>query len=385
MFARILFLISVIGSLISQHPLLLDTSISSFLKATWVLPFAYLFFNNPRGFAGRSVKVPFLYSLSFLLYCLALEGFSITATYISADFNNVAISFFIFLISYVYWARYGSLSVMNWICVSLVIVGLVLSLFVYENFFSDYDVTSRSYAYNAKNSLGQILLSIVLVSSINFRPKRFFLRYVSYILLLPLLYVMFVLKSRATIAGFFFVVVYAIYKVKSVKIKCLAVLAVAIAVGYIIIDPTAYSVVVDGILFGGRDANDMDSLSSGRTEIIADAVKTIPDNLWLGIGNKYVDCMPIVMVIQYGILGASIIFFYLIALGLRVSKKIMQRRLHLTAYLLFFVFIINSLFEAQPPFGPGVKCFLLWMLIGFSFAQKDLEHVETIKKKSVNV
>ena len=33
--------------------------------------------------------------------------------------------------------------------------------------------------------------------------------------------------------------------------------------------------------------------------------------------------------------------------------------------------MLNSLFEAKPPFGPGIKCFLLWLMLGFSLALEE--------------
>lgn len=79
--------------------------------------------------------------------------------------------------------------------------------------------------------------------------------------------------------------------------------------------------------------------------------------------------MPIIMLFQYGIVGGLMIFSFLIYIGYYVTLRIDRNSYNLIAFLLFWSFMLNSLFEAQPPFGPGVKCFLLWVFIGFALAK----------------
>lgn len=35
-----------------------------------------------------------------------------------------------------------------------------------------------------------------------------------------------------------------------------------------------------------------------------------------------------------------------------------------TVVVLAAVFSLNSIFEGLPPFGPGIKCYILWFLFG---------------------
>ena len=81
------------------------------------------------------------------------------------------------------------------------------------------------------------------------------------------------------------------------------------------------------------------------------------------------------MILQFGLLGAAIVFAYI---GVTLSKVLSldrDNKIHLVTYLLMMAMMLNSLFEAPPPFGPGVKCFMLWMAIGFSFAyEKNIRY-----------
>ena len=101
------------------------------------------------------------------------------------------------------------------------------------------------------------------------------------------------------------------------------------------------------------------------------------NHMILGIGEFYVDNMPLVMLVQYGILGACLVFYYIFVI---VKKTISfnSTKINSCTCALLGVYLINSLFEAQPPFGPGAKCFLLWVFIGFSYAEHEMsEHYES--------
>ena len=143
--------------------------------------------------------------------------------------------------------------------------------------------------------------------------------------------------------------------------------------------PTLYKTVVEGILFANRDASDLNSLSSGRVELLSSCIQLFLTNPFIGIGNKYFDCFPVIILTQYGMLGASIIFTFI---G-RVIKDCFcvldkSNKLDLCAFLLMVTYLLDSLFEAQPPFGPGVKCFPLWMIWGIMLSNK------VIMKKKVS-
>ena len=76
------------------------------------------------------------------------------------------------------------------------------------------------------------------------------------------------LKSRATLCGFFFVILYYIVKYNNPKIRVYITCLTIFAVTYILCDSTAYEVVVEQIIFGNRDASNVDDLSSGRVYLM---------------------------------------------------------------------------------------------------------------------
>ena len=88
-----------------------------------------------------------------------------------------------------------------------------------------------------------------------------------------------------------------------------------------------------------------------------------------GTGKCYIDSFPIQILVKYGIVGLLFMSMFLYKITKIIFNFSRNNMLHLSSYLLLCVFLLNSLFEAYPPFGPGIKCCILWIFVGFSCAE----------------
>lgn len=288
------------------------------------------------------------------------------------DIYNIAISLMICVDSYLIWQFHGTKKTLKQLTVIILCCSLALGIVVYVQFIALADLSDYVFAYSSKNSLAQILFCAGLMGLIFlglFKNKFIKIGVVSCVCVLLVL--VFMLKSRGTIVCVFLIAAYYTLKHGTVKHRIWIAIGFLAVILYVYYNSDAHSVVVDQILLANRDAEDVNDVSSGRVEIIGNKFDVIENNLLFGIGNSYVDCMPICMILQYGLLGASMVFTFLFLLGRHIVRLPRTSILNLNTYLLFFSYILNSLFEAYPPFGPGIKCFILWMSIGFSLAYQE--------------
>ena len=274
-----------------------------------------------------------------------------------------------------FWKEHGSINSMTLVVFSVLVSCVILAYVVDSTYLARADIMSRVYAYKSKNSISSILYCAVILAFFVFYVQNKFIRISVCIFIAYLFYVILLLRSRATIAGFAFVLYFFIFKSGSRRIKA-AVLAVFSI-------PSLYDIIVNGILFAARDVEDFNDLTSGRTYLVSEGIEMFFKNIWFGRGNLYLDCMPLVMLVQYGVLGASVVFVFLFKIGRKINSTYNMSNLTLVAFLLFYSFIINSLFEAQPPFGPGIKCFMLWMTIGFMLAELEERRLIANGEKSI--
>ena len=173
------------------------------------------------------------------------------------------------------------------------------------------------------------------------------------------------LRSRATFISALFIIYYLFAHLSSKKNKRWMVALFLLASIIILVNANLYELIINGIILGGRDTTDINSLSSNRLLAFSIAFKLIPQHLWIGSGNYYVDCLPLNILTEFGVIGLTLFAVFVIHLIYQVRKHKDESKLALTAYILLIAFLLNGLFEAYPPFGPGVKCFSLWMLYGF--------------------
>lgn len=372
----LLLAVTVGASFLSQLSSVSETSLGTVLRYAWVVFLGVILLFNVPGKFDKGIRFVYAYSFCFLLICLLFDAVSLK-TYWGADARNVIISLVVFVSSYCYWRSYGSERTLDVIAGVALVCGIILSIDAYQLAFIDYDPTEeQAYVFASKNSMALILTCIALVSFLRFQSRN----PVKMVLLLGavfyMLYIVFLMKSRAVLVGLVFLFIFFILQSRNKSVKWGAFLVVIVFSSLLLFNEDFYNVVINGIVLNAHDINDFTAIASNRDVLMKDAVEMIPQYFLWGYGEFYLDCMPIAFLIQYGIFGASIIFFYLFRVGRNVMSFDRGKQLHQITFLLFWSMIINALFEAQAPFGPGMKCFIFWMFLGFSMAENRKESFE---------
>lgn len=378
-FVRILLSITILASLMSQVPLILEMGYDVYFKAVWFVPFIFFLFHHSKTMTEPPMMFMYIAVGTMTAYCAIMDAVSLEK-YLNVDIYNMWISMMVAATSYSIYRHYGSDGMLRDIAVCSIISSLVLCYVLQTQYFVDYDLMDRVFAFNAKNSMGQILLNCAIVIVLFPISRIMLFRFVQWFTIVPIVVMLFMLKSRSTLVGFFFVVFYMIVQSRDKRIRWLT-LAVALAfIIYLLSNAEAFNTIVYGILMAGRDVNDVNEVSSERIQTISEALEIIPDNILFGVGNKYVDCMPISMMLQFGFIGFVIVITYIGILFRKIVKLDLKNNIHLATFLIFVAMVLNSLFEAWPPFGPGVKCFMLWMMLGFSLALESKPNRQGIAK-----
>lgn len=364
---NILFSISIALSILSQLPIFLESGASDYMKMFWLVPAIVIIPQTLKSLSNVNIRIFLLFVFTFYLYCFLMESFQ-NINYIGADLNNILISFFIFTVSFCYFKLNHSQKDINIICFVLLTVSGIVAFIIYTSASLVSTLEETIYAYNNKNSMGQILLSNLIFCSFMYKLEKKRLIIFKWLAVIFLIVVMFLLKSRSTILGFFFVILYFAFSQKYLKYRFYLFGLLLASVLIVLNSSSMYQMLVENILFANQDVTDINALSSSRVDRYPFYISGFMQSPLIGNGNRYFDCMPLIMLYQYGILGTIIVFLFILKIYISINKIKNDTILNLSAYLLLCVFLINSLFEAQAPFGPGIKCFLLWMTMGFSFS-----------------
>ena len=167
-------------------------------------------------------------------------------------------------------------------------------------------------------------------------------------------------------------VVFAIFLFQSEvskKLKGILIIALIGMTVFLLLDKQMLDVFVYGILFGGRKTTSLDSISSGRVARIGDAWRLFIENPWIGIGrSSVIDCFFVSALTKYGMTVGTIMIFmavYPLLWGRQHLNTNKDSQLFWVFLLCEIVYLIGGFFEENSPFGPGVRCYILWFLFGY--------------------
>lgn len=374
--ARLLFILAICCSFISQIPDVLNAGIDGIFKLIWVLPLLYQLVISPKSYFDNQLIPYYLYVLFFTLYCLFMQLF-LEKSYMGADLYNMAISTMITMVSYNFWKKNETPSLLNLISLFILLGGSMLAVVIFKDYWNGGSLLSPLEAFDIKNALSPILLCCGVATLTLYKPQKSIYRLISYGLVIIIMGVMILLRSRATYVSAIYILMYVIYASSNKRIKLWAAGLTAVVLVFFLTNAAFYDILFKDILVGGINSKSIDSVSSGRFTLISIVLTMIPNHPWIGNGNLYLDCMPIAMLAQYGIWGCLIVFPFLFYLLRKCTRLQKTGPVGFTAFLLFTAFLVNSLFEAQTPFGPGIKCFIMWMLFGFALAIQQKQKRET--------
>ncbi len=367
---RILMTATCVLSNLSQLPYFVDLGLSSALSTgLWAVcgVFVILF---SRFSIRRSLKELLLFDLLFVV-ALAINTFLFQLDYWSSSHIRALLSAnFVFIIGCCI-ANKVDRQLITWIIWGYVLSSCIVALDIYFRFFADgFNISTRLYAYKSKNSISQILLtSIILLLFGLSREEKKKRRILVYGISLALLVLIGLLKSRATILGV--ALIYLLFlRNKQVKLfyKVLVTAMLIAAVIVVLTNKQLNKLVINDILFANRDSSDLDELSSGRVTIIEGCLANIKAHFFEGVGGRYTDCYPLATVEQFGIVPGVILWVIALLPLIYSFREIRERRgqyrLTMTLMVVAAVYELNGLFECLTPLGPGVKCYLLWLLFG---------------------
>ena len=156
---------------------------------------------------------------------------------------------------------------------------------------------------------------------------------------------------------------------RSKKEKIIYTIALLIVIYIFIVNESLYDRVINQIFLQGKELNEenIDKITSGRTKV----QKSFPDvfkTVWFTGGKPYMfENFYMDTLVKFGIFGAVPLFLFAfspIYYFFKDKEKDLKEIRGLTVVLCVLM-LVNGLAEEMPPFGPGVKCFVLWLVFGY--------------------
>ncbi len=361
-------------SCLSQLPFFISGGMTQTVSfPLWILAFIVLFLNSGWKIDGSILKLA-VPSCVFVFFVLLASLFNSNISYTSSSlFYSFLISMFIFLVGNM-GGKYATDEVIGKIYLFYIVGTVIVSVSVFVQYFGfGYDMSSRVYAYQSKNSFAQIVFTAIILLMVKFKPQKRMHIFVKWGLVAFEILLMVYLRSRATLVSF--LVAVAIFVSSRNTRKSLKALVVIICMALIFLmltNETISDVIFNNVLFAGRDASNLDELTSGRVSILQNFPELISGNWFLGIGSKYFECFYLSAILQFGIVaGIVLIIISLVP----AYYGILLSHTSENWFMLMVIsigYLVDGIFEGLTPFGAGIKCYFMWFLFGLLISRRNL-------------
>lgn len=356
---------------ISQLPFFVEIGATQMLNMPmWIVVVAYLIFTNKWTKLSIRMCKMFFYSAIVVAGCLFFSIITEFEYWYSGMLNSLLISLFIYTIG-AFSSRYINRREINFIMWSYVISACLVAINIYFIFFhGNIDLSSSVYAYASKNSISQIILTSIIIMMLVNEKKSYWFNRVRVFGIFFQVFLLVLLRSRATLFGFFVCLAYMVFIGKiNRKLKNALLITIIAGMFFLIFNEQFAFGFLNNVIFAGRDVNSLDSLTSGRISILNTFPTLIEGHYLTGIGSIYFECFPASVILNYGIILGIVVLIVsytpiVYSFGGRKNKQY-----GILFFMVCLCYAINSLFEGLAPIGPGVKCYFMWLLYGI-FSEK---------------
>ena len=273
---------------ISQLPFFVSAGMTQKLNMPmWIMLLLYIFLKKKIKVFYSTFKMFFAICSVFVL--ILLSSIVTNNSYFNSSvLQSLILSLFIYCLGTFVGDQFSDKD-LKIVSMSYVISATMVAVSIYVEYFAaGFDITSRQYAYASKNSISQIIFTaIVILMFIHFDKFRIFNLLKIVVIFFEVILLM-LLKSRATIVGFAICLLYIILgKQFNRKIKYLLTVVVLIGTLVLLMNENLFDMFVGNIMFAGRNASSLDSLTSGRVSIVSEFPALIEGHWLTGIGSLY--------------------------------------------------------------------------------------------------
>lgn len=372
-----IFNLAIISSILSQFDGI-ESIFRPIMFAMWILALAAsIVVNGGKIFVKEYTKVYILLYILYSIYCCIANLWS------GEHLKSGYLSLLIVPLFIILCVDNTSGNIEN--CIQefakvFAVTGIVLAVYVQIYNIGSYTswLNSISYVYEKKNSSAQIwsctLFLIYFIIPQNRRIEKLFWR-ISFIYILIVIGLS---QCRTAILGFAVVVLY--YVFFRVKHKFLYLFTIVALIEFTFVYEPTRRYLFQALLFNRMNTGSINDFSSGRLTVYSKAIEQFSYSPLIGSGSWYADCSYLLILAESGLLGFLLIepiWIIKIKENIGIKKFTYEKgRVDFVIGMTIF-YIVESVFEGYPPFGPGVSTLGFWLFTTLLIKHAEVSNFET--------
>ncbi len=366
----------------SQFPVFVNLGISSYIAiGVWVAFLGFLLFYRFKFKLENGVMPILIFVTIFATFLCVMQVFSNSNYLSSALIYPIFLSFFIMFLG----TNVGKIindKDFNNIISAYIYSTLIVSVYIFVVYLLNPYDASRVYSYDSKNSIAQIILTGCLLTVLfKLQNKNVIIKIIYLGVTVFFGTCLLLLKSRATLISIPFIVLFMLIfgnkGIKYFRLKLTGILVIGAVV--LLLMPNVLETLLNDYIYGGRDSNDLNDLSSGRFAEWQNFFTDIGNGWIFGNGTMKRESLILTSIISFGFpMGIAVILFALTPLIFSIKRFKNRDGLITTLFYLAMIYFTNGIFEQLAPFGPGVKCYLLWLFFGIAIARQNMQENKSL-------
>lgn len=340
--------------------------------ACWIVVLIYALLAKKSVYINSYIKT-FALTMLFVLFHNIAAFFIYDkiqlSNYLKVALIPLFIFFTIFQVSgYINYEQFERMLITYCVC------GFFLAIHLHIKYIPNINdwLSSRVYIYESKNSAAQIFISSVLILLFYFKSKKTLVNILKNVSAVYLLMVSVLLQCRTAVLGLVCALAYFIFIRSNNKKRIVFLILILLGVLIVVSNKNLLEIVEHAFVLDKYEDADINELSSGRINLWIRALRNFSKNPIFGYIYYYVDCMYISIYAALGILGGTamlIPWFKRISRNFRALKFAQNHKTHTkleetVCYLTIF-YIVESLLEGYPPFGPGACSAMFWFICAY--------------------
>lgn len=300
----------------------------------------------------------------FILYCLICSLFK--PVYLSNHYLRIMVIPLLVTVVGSFLYKIISTDEIYKLCRIYTITSLIFAIYIHITYFASYQswLSNNEYVFAQKNSAAQIWCAGVLIIYFIILPKSKN-KALWIIASIYLLFISAISQCRTALLAMIVVLIYNVLVNTRKKILWIGIVVCVFLILYRY--PTTRTFFDHVFLVDKYNDANLNTMSSGRLDLWKVALRVFENNVLIGSGSYYVDLSYLLILAESGIIGFLLIEnIWIRRIGGNFIHSItsFSKRHFLDSLTIFY--IVESILEGYPPFGPGSSSFLFWLLASYA-------------------
>ncbi len=241
------------------------------------------------------------------------------------------------------------------------ICSVIFAIWVQKTYFPSYAfwLKSKVYLFAQKNSAAQIWVSAVLISVLLLDYRNKIEKILIYFACAYLLFMTGISQCRTAILGLIVsAVAFSVSRAEE-KRKWILLIALVMIAAWMI--PASHQFIEQALFLNKYDGAGLNAFSAGRIDYYRMAIRKIQSSPFFGVGKYYVDCSYLLILAESGIVGFVLIEWIWAKKAIQCFHYRGENKSRAFLFVITVFYLVESVLEGYPPFGPGVSSFMFWL------------------------